>query len=136
MAGSAGGLEATESASGVRRAAPWRRLRGDELVTHQVLVDGRTVSYARGGRGLPVLFLHGWGLDHESYRRALRRLTDRGCNVIAPSLPGFGRSDELPALQRTVVGYAGWVDRFLYAIGIGEPVVVLGHSFGGGIATR
>ena len=83
-----------------------------------------------------MLFLHGWGLDHESYRRALRRLTVRGCNVIAPSLPGFGLSDELPVLQRTLVGYAGWVERFLQAIGVDEPVVVLGHSFGGGIATR
>ena len=109
---------------------------GDELVTNRVSVDGRTVSYASGGHGLPVLFLHGWGLDHESYRRALRRLTARGCNVIAPSLPGFGRSDELPVLQRTLVGYAGWVERFLEAIGADEPVVVLGHSFGGGIATR
>ena len=101
-----------------------------------MVVDGRTVSYACGGHGLPVLFLHGWGLDHESYRRALRRLTARGCHVIAPSLPGFGRSDELPVLQRTLVGYAGWVERFLQAIGVDEPVVVLGHSFGGGIATR
>ena len=94
------------------------------------------MSYASGGRGLPVLFLHGWGLDHESYRRALRRLTARGCSVVAPSLPGFGHSDELPMSQRTVVGYAGWVERFLAAIGADEPVVVLGHSFGGGIATR
>ena len=48
------------------------------------MVDGRTVSYASGGRGLPVLFLHGWGLDHESYRRSLRRLTARGCRVRRP----------------------------------------------------
>ena len=94
------------------------------------------MTYASGGRGLPVLFLHGWGLDHDSYRRALRRLTARGCNVVAPSLPGFGGSDELPVLQRTLVGYAGWVERFLEAVGIDEPVVALGHSFGGGIATR
>ena len=115
---------------------PRRRSGGDELATSRVEVDGRRVSYASGGRGLPVLFLHGWGLDHESYRRALRRLTARGCSVVAPSLPGFGHSDELPMSQRTVVGYAGWVERFLAAIGADEPVVVLGHSFGGGIATR
>jgi pimeloyl-ACP methyl ester carboxylesterase/predicted amino acid-binding ACT domain protein len=135
MASHAGQLEATGSAPAPRTGAP-TRTRRDELHTDRVSVDGRTVSYARGGHGLPVLFLHGWGLDHESYRRALRRLTARGCNVIAPSLPGFGRSDELPVLERTLVGYARWVDRFLEAIGADEPVVVLGHSFGGGIATR
>ncbi len=128
-------MEATSIAP-ERRTGERPRPRGDELRTNRVSVDGRTVSYACGGHGLPVLFLHGWGLDHESYRRALRRLTARGCNVIAPSLPGFGGSDELPVLQRTVVGYAGWVERFLQVIGADEPIVVLGHSFGGGIATR
>ena len=136
MAGSAGQLAAARLCAGAARPACAAGRGGDELVTNRVVVDGRTVSYASGGHGLPVLFLHGWGLDHESYRRALRRLTARGCNVIAPSLPGFGRSDELPVLQRTLVGYAGWVERFLQAIGVDEPVVVLGHSFGGGIATR
>ena len=109
---------------------------GDELVTASVVVDGRRVSYAAGGRGLPVLFLHGWGLDHEAYRRSLRRLTARGCRVVAPSLPGFGRSDELSVRRRTLAGYAAWVARFLDAIGADEPVLALGHSFGGGIATR
>lgn len=106
------------------------------LVTSTVEVDGRRVSYASGGRGLPVLFLHGWGLDHETYRRSLHRLTARGCRVIAPSLPGFGRSDELPVARRTLAGYARWVPRFLDAVGADEPMVVLGHSFGGGVATR
>ena len=112
------------------------RLVRDELITTTVQVDGRRVSFASGGRGVPVLFLHGWGLDHEAYRRSLRRLTARGCRVVAPSLPGFGHSDELPVLERTLVGYAAWVDRFLDAIDADEPVLVLGHSFGGGIATR
>jgi pimeloyl-ACP methyl ester carboxylesterase/predicted amino acid-binding ACT domain protein len=133
MVGHAAPSEVTTAARAGVRA---RRAGRDELVHDRVSVDGRTVSYVVGGRGLPVLFLHGWGLDHESYRRALRRLTTRGCRVIAPSLPGFGHSDELPVLERTLVGYAGWVDRFLEAIGADEPVVVLGHSFGGGIATR
>ena len=108
----------------------------DDLVTSTVVVDGRRVSFASGGRGLPVLFLHGWGLDHGPYLRPLRRLTARGCRVIAPSLPGFGWSDELPARRRTLAGYGRWIGRFLDAIGVDEPVVVLGHSFGGGVATR
>ena len=47
-----------------------------------------------------------------------------------------GTATSCRCLQRTLVGYAGWVERFLQAIGADEPVVVLGHSFGGGIATR
>ncbi|MFT3853750.1 MAG: alpha/beta fold hydrolase [Ilumatobacteraceae bacterium] len=115
---------------------PRLRVVRDELTNLTVDVDGRSVSYAAGGRGLPVLFLHGWGLDHEVYRRSLRRLTARGCRVVAPSLPGFGHSDELPVWERTLAGYARWVERFLDAVGADEPVLILGHSFGGGIATR
>ena len=108
----------------------------DDLVTTHTVVDGRPARYASGGRGLPVLFLHGWGLDHRAYEQSLRRLTARGCRVIAPSLPGFGRTAELPCAQRNVAGYAAWVDRFLDAIGLEEPMLVLGHSFGGGIAAK
>jgi pimeloyl-ACP methyl ester carboxylesterase/predicted amino acid-binding ACT domain protein len=131
---------ATEAmTAGLTSSAPARgqgARRRSELATTQVGVGGRRVSYASGGSGLPVLFLHGWGLDHRVYERSLRRLTSRGCRVIAPSLPGFGGSDELPIVRRTLAGYAEWVDQFLVAIGADEPVVVLGHSFGGGIATR
>lgn len=116
-----------------RARARWRV---DDLITEELEVDGRTVSFATGGRGVPVLFLHGWGLDHRAYRRSLRRLTERGCRVIAPSLPGFGGSEPLDTHRRTLDDYARWVDRFLDAIGADQPVLVLGHSFGGGIATK
>ena len=116
-----------------RARVKWRV---DDLVTDEILVDGRPARYASGGRGLPVLFLHGWGLDHRAYERSLRRLTARGCRVYAPSMPGFGRTGDLPRNQRTLAGYAAWVDRFLDALNIDEPVLVLGHSFGGGVATK
>ena len=106
------------------------------MVTKQIDVDGRTASYASGGRGLPVLFLHGWGLDHRAYQRSLRRLTARGCRVIAPSLPGFGGTAALPSAQRSIEGYAEWVRAFVEAVGVTDPMVVLGHSFGGGVATK
>jgi predicted amino acid-binding ACT domain protein len=33
-------------------------------------------------------------------------------------------------------GYAAWVDAFLTEVGVDEPVLVIGHSFGGGVATK
>ena len=108
----------------------------DQMITNRVDVDGRPAVYATGGRGLPVLFLHGWGLDHRAYQRSLRRLTARGCRVIAPSLPGFGGTAALPTKQRTLAGYADWVADFVSAIGVTDPMVVLGHSMGGGVATK
>ena len=89
----------------------------DHMVTNRIEVGGRTVSYASGGRGLPVLFLHGWGLDHRAYQRSLRRLTARGCRVIAPSMPGFGGTSALPLAERNIKGYAAWVGAFIEASG-------------------
>jgi pimeloyl-ACP methyl ester carboxylesterase/glycine cleavage system regulatory protein len=106
------------------------------LIRRTVTVDGERVSYGVGGEGLPVVFLHGWGLGHQAYRRALRRLTGCGCRVYAPALPGFGGTADLPCRQRTIAGYAAWVAKFLEAVGEREPVFVVGHSFGGGVAIR
>lgn len=108
-----------------------RRLESDTI-----RVDGRTAAYAGGGRGLPVLFLHGWGLDHRAYRRSLTGLIDRGCRVIAPSMPGFGGSTAMPIGSQSLMSYAEWVGSFLDALDVDEPLVVVGHSFGGGVATK
>lgn len=106
------------------------------MVSERTVVAGRPASYAIGGRGLPVLFLHGWGLDHRAYRRSLLRLTSRGCRVIAPALPGFGGTAGLPSGQRSMAGYASWVAELVETVGVDGPMVVLGHSFGGGVATK
>lgn len=105
------------------------------LTWRQTEVDGRPVAYGEAGEGRPVLFLHGWALGHHAYKRALGRLAGHGCRVIAPALPGFGGTVGLPSVERSMTGYAEWVDRFLDAIGVDEPAVVVGHSFGGGVAT-
>jgi len=108
----------------------------DSLTWHRIDVDGRTASYGVGGAGPPVVFLHGWALGSRAYRRAIRRLTRRGCRVFAPALPGLGGTAELPREAMSIAGYADWVDSFLSVVGIEEPALVIGHSFGGGVATK
>ncbi len=109
---------------------------GGDLEWHTLEVDERPASCATGGHGLPVVFLHGWGLGHRAYQHALRELMARGCRVYAPALPGFGGTAELPGKRRTMAGYAAWVDEFLDVMGIEQPALVVGHSFGGGVAIR
>ena len=109
---------------------------GDGLEWWTCEVQERSASFAVGGQGLPVVFLHGWGLGHRAYQHALRELVRRDCRVHAPALPGFGGTADLPARQRTIEGYAAWVDAFIETIGIGRPALVVGHSFGGGVAIR
>lgn len=92
---------------------------------------------AAGERGgLPVLFLHGWALGSHSYKRALKRLAHMDCEVLAPALPGFGGTADLPDEQFSIDGYAAWIVEFLDAVGVTEPVFLVGHSFGGGVAIQ
>jgi pimeloyl-ACP methyl ester carboxylesterase len=88
------------------------------------------------GEGPVVLFLHGWALSPASYRAGLARVAARGARVVAPALPGFGGSDQLPEAELTLTGFARWVAAFLDSVGADGPVTVVGHSFGGGVAVR
>lgn len=99
-------------------------------------VDGRRAVYGVGGHGLPVLFLHGWALGSRAYKRALKRLIRLGCRVYAPALPDFGGTEGLPAGHNQLGDYAGWTAAFLDAAGVGEPVLVVGHSLGGAVGAR
>ena len=110
--------------------------RSDALDVRTLEVDGRRARAVIRGRGVPVVFLHGWSLGPRSYQDALDELVARGCRVYAPALPGFGGTANLPASDRTVEGYAAWVGAFLDTVGVDEPAVVAGHSFGGGVAIR
>jgi pimeloyl-ACP methyl ester carboxylesterase len=85
---------------------------------------------------MPVVLLHGWALGQHTYRAVIEAIASQGCRVIAPSMPGFGRTADLPAEQCTLSGYAAWVAELLEAVGVDEPAVAVGHSFGGGVAIR
>ncbi len=102
----------------------------------QTVVDGRAAVYGEAGSGPPALFLHGWGLDHKAYKRALSRLVRAGLHVYAPALPGFGGTAGLPGVSDDLGDYADWVAAFLDVVGPGSPVLALGHSFGGGVAVK
>jgi glycine cleavage system regulatory protein len=56
--------------------------------------------------------------------------------VYAPALPSFGGTADLPSDAMDINGYATWVSSFMAEVGIDEPALVIGHSFGGGVATK
>lgn len=88
-----------------------------------------TLFGERFGSGVPrVLALHGWGRDHNDFRKALD-----GLNAIALDLPGFGASPPPPEAWGAEE-YAAAVEPLLGEFADG--VVVLGHSFGGRVAVE
>lgn len=121
---------------GIREQKPLDPRRAHHLAWQETQVDGRTAGFGVAGSGLPVVFLHGWGLGQHAYKRALRRLVEQGLRVYAPALPGFGGTPDLPDGHFTLEGYGEWVLHFLDAVGLHEPVTLIGHSFGGGVAIR
>jgi pimeloyl-ACP methyl ester carboxylesterase len=118
----------------------------DHLEWKSIDVDGKRINYGIAGEGLPLLFVHGWALGQHSYKRALKRMVRLGCQVYAPALPGFGGSEALdpPAHHgdaregdaETLYAYARWLDSFLGAVGVTEPVLAVGHSLGGAVVTK
>jgi pimeloyl-ACP methyl ester carboxylesterase len=105
-------------------------------VDKRTWVQGRPAAYSTAGKGLPVVFLHGWALGQHTYRDVVERIAAEGVRVIAPSMPGFGDTGDLPDASFSLSGYATWVAELLDALAIDEPAVLVGHSFGGGVAAR
>jgi pimeloyl-ACP methyl ester carboxylesterase len=98
----------------------------------ELRVDGKAVFAATGGRtfaahGPAVVMLHGAGMDHVVWALPARSLAHRGRSVLAPDLPGHGRSQR-PALS-TIAEMARWLIRLLDAAEI-EKAALVGHSMG------
>lgn len=106
------------------------------VVDRRTFVQGRSASYSVAGEGLPVVLLHGWALAQHTYRDVIETIAAQGCQVIAPAMPGFGGTADLPGDSFSLRGYAQWVANLLDTLEIEEPAVVVGHSFGGGVAVR
>jgi len=83
----------------------------------------------------PLLALHGWLDNAASFARLAPRLAARW-RVVAPDLPGHGRSDHLPpaAGGYAFADYVRAVLDALDALGLAR-CALLGHSMGAGIAS-
>jgi pyruvate dehydrogenase E2 component (dihydrolipoamide acetyltransferase) len=98
-------------------------------------VGGITVRYARRGadRGVPVLFVHGFGGDLNNWLFNLDAVAE-AAPVIALDLPGHGESQaRLPGA--TLAELARFVALFLDRLDV-ERAHLVGHSLGGAIAAQ
>ena len=99
-------------------------------------VNGAEVIAATGGRefdpSLPaVVFIHGAGFDHSTWALHTRWFAHHGHSVLAPDLPGHGRSAS-PALA-SIAEMADWTSALLRAAGAAKAHLI-GHSMGSLIA--
>lgn len=102
----------------------------DEIEPETVEVAGRTLSYVHFGAGDPVVLVHGFGGDKNSWLFVQQPLSETH-EVYAVDLPGHGASSKdvgdgsLDSLAATLVG-------FLDAVEISRAHLV-GHSLGGAV---
>lgn len=92
---------------------------------------GELIVFDRG-EGHPVLFVHGFPLNHTMWQSQLDALGSN-CRVIAPDLRGFGRSGVTPGTV-TMRQFADDLNSLLDVLKITEPVTLCGLSMGGYIA--
>ena len=95
--------------------------------------DIRTGYYMAGQRhgGTPVLMLHGMSTSADSFREIMHELAETHW-VIAPDIPGFGYSDN--TAPYTIPHLVEWLVDLQWTLGL-PPMAMLGHSFGGVLAT-
>lgn len=103
---------------------------------HQI--NGVRIHYVEDGDGVPLVALHGAGVDHRDIEVAIEGFVPKkGYRRIYPDLPGMGHStaDGLTSNSDVVAVLIDFVDH----VGAG-PVMLIGHSYGAylarGVAAR
>ena len=101
----------------------------------EVRIGGVPVHCAEYGNGMPVLALHGAGVDHREVAGALEPVFSKIPNYrrLYPDLPGMG----LTPAPGTITSNDDVLDLllgFIHHVIRDEPFLLLGHSYGGYLA--
>lgn len=88
---------------------------------------------ARAAGAPTIVMVHGFTGSKENWYPLARALGD-GYRLLIPDLPGWGDSQRKPGVAYGFAQQAAHVEAFVRALSPEAPVVLLGHSMGGGIA--
>ncbi len=100
-----------------------------------VKIDDVKTSYQKIGKSKPLLYLlHGWGGDWQSWHPVIIELSKK-YTLIIPDLPSFGQSNE-PKKVWGIPKFAAWLQSFINKTSEGKKYFLMGHSFGGQIASN
>lgn len=106
--------------------------RESALIAPQVTISVIDITPQRPQNTL--VFLHGFGGNAAQWRHQLEAFAEHD-RVLAPDLRGHGQSSR-PAAAYDVPRLVADLDAVLDERGVEEPVVLIGHSFGGAVATE
>lgn len=100
-----------------------------------IVLNGLRIHYySVGETGSPVILLHGGGVDSAwlSWKLTMPALA-KAHRVLAPEMPGYGKSDRPARFNHTIEAYGGIVRDFMAALGCARASFV-GVSMGGALA--
>jgi pimeloyl-ACP methyl ester carboxylesterase len=109
-----------------------RGMADERMPNGRMTVNGIELEVLRRGAGTPLLLLH--GIDTVHPRARFLDLLGAHAEIIAPSSPGFGNSKRPPDFD-TVYDLVHLYLAFLDTLP-GEPLTLMGLSFGGWLAAE
>ena len=84
-----------------------------------------------------LVLLHGWNTTgSQSWEVFLKEFENQNVRIIAPDMPGFGDKSKQPGQIWLAKDYANWLNNFLEEIKIQQKIFLMGHSFGGAVASN
>lgn len=107
----------------------FERTRGVDVTLRSRPFGAMKVHYRELGEGPPLLLVHGLMTSSYSFRYVFGPLAKRW-RVIAPDLPGAGRSDAPRAASYGPEAIAEWLGELQHELGV-EGCVAVGNSMGG-----
>jgi pimeloyl-ACP methyl ester carboxylesterase len=110
-----------------------RKVHHVEPQVAELMLHGNRISYRIAGAGPVLLLIHGIASNTEAWMPSIALLA-RQYTVIAPDLPGHGRSDKPPG-DYSLGALASTLRDLLIALDH-ERVTLVGHSLGGGVAMQ
>jgi pimeloyl-ACP methyl ester carboxylesterase len=101
----------------------------------KLTIKDLSINYETVGKGMPLLAIHGWGVDHRLMSGCLEPLFSSsavplGCRRIYPDLPGMGQTPGTSRISGSD-DMLDYLEAFIEAVIPGEPFLLAGESYGG-----
>jgi pimeloyl-ACP methyl ester carboxylesterase len=105
-----------------------RRVRKENVVSQESVTskDGTPIAYWQSGQVPPLVLVHGTAADHGRWAPVLPAFEERStvCAVDRRGRGGSGDPEEVYVIEREFEDISAVVDS------LGEPTILLGHSYG------
>ncbi|MEO6633054.1 MAG: alpha/beta hydrolase, partial [Mucilaginibacter sp.] len=98
------------------------------------VTNGTNLFYKDWGSGIPVIFVHGWCINCDSWEYIMQEMAEKGSRCIAYDQRGCGRSDQ-PWRGYDFITLADDLAALIERLDL-DKVVLVGHSMGCGVIAQ